>query len=134
MAECSASAVFAALYSLANPSPTEAARITPMITASLPWPRNADATAVTASSTSSGDRNWFISTGSARARCERTALGPIARSRRAASSSGNPPAPLPNRARTSSAGSAAAAAATTGDGTAALSSPVGTATVTGTSL
>jgi hypothetical protein len=37
--------------------PTEAARITPMITASLAWPRKAEASAVTASRISSGDRS-----------------------------------------------------------------------------
>ena len=34
-----------------------------MITASLAWPRNADASAVTASRISSGDPSWLASTG-----------------------------------------------------------------------
>ena len=63
--ECSASAVFAALYSLTNPRPTEAARITPMITASLRWPTKHDASAAPSSSPSSGERSWCQSTASA---------------------------------------------------------------------
>ena len=47
-----------------------------MITASLRSPTKNDATAVTASRISSGERNCRPSTGSARARCERTAFGP----------------------------------------------------------
>jgi len=121
MDECSASAVFAALYSLTNPRPTEATRMTPMITASLPWPRNADASAVTASSSSSGERSWLRSTGHARARYERTAFGPATRSRRAASPAGRPPVPAPSRARTSSPPSVAAWATGTDDGTVAPS-------------
>ena len=58
-----------------------------MITASLAWPRNDDAIAVTASRSNSGERNWLSSTGSARARYERTALGPASCSLRAASAS-----------------------------------------------
>ena len=34
-----------------------------MITASLLWPRNADASAVTASSSNSGEPSWLRSTG-----------------------------------------------------------------------
>ena len=72
-----------------------------MITASLTWPRNADATAVTASSSNNEERSWPRSTGHARARYERTAFGPATRSRRAASPAGRPPVPVPSRARTS---------------------------------
>ena len=105
-----------------------------MITASLAWPRNADATAVTASSSSSGERSWPRSTGHARARYERTAFGPTTRSRRAASSAGRPPATLPSRARTSAVPSVAACATAIDDGTIAPSLWPETATAMGTSL
>jgi hypothetical protein len=114
--------------------PTEATRITPMITASLVSPRKADATAVAASRTSNGERSWLASTDSACTRRERTALGPTAASRRAASSSGRPPGPLPSRPRTSSAADAAASAAVTGDGTTARSWRLGIATAMAASL
>ena len=105
-----------------------------MITASLAWPRNADARAVTASRSSSGDRSWLNSTGHARARYERTAFGPTTRSRRAASPSARPSVPLPSRAKTSEASSAAASTAVTGGGTGILSLLSETATATRTSL
>ena len=105
-----------------------------MITASLAWPRNADATAVTASSASSGERSWPRSTGHARARYERTAFGPTTRSRRAASSADRPLVPVPSRATTSPAPSVAACATAIDDGTVALSLWPETATAMGTSL
>ena len=46
--ECSASAARSARYSLTNPSPTDASKITPMITASVRSPRKNEASAVTA--------------------------------------------------------------------------------------
>ncbi len=55
--ECSASAAFSARYSLTNPNPTDSARITPMITASLRSPTKYDATAATSNSPSSGERS-----------------------------------------------------------------------------
>jgi hypothetical protein len=72
-------------------------------TASLPWPRKSDTSAVTASKASSGERIWLIGTGSARARYERTASGPATCSWRSASPSGRPPSPLPSRDKTSAA-------------------------------
>lgn len=105
-----------------------------MITASLAWPTKADARAVTASKTSSGERSWRASTGRARARCDRTAFGPAVCSLRCASSSGRPPGPLPSRSITSVTESAAAAAAVSGDGEAEPSLRLGTTTVTDTSL
>jgi hypothetical protein len=104
-----------------------------MITASLRWPRRVDARAVTASRSSNGDRSWRASTGSARARCERTAFGPTTRSRRAASSSGRPQCRSPaGQGRQQP--PVRRPPATVSDGTAALSSRLGTATATGTSL
>jgi hypothetical protein len=55
--ECSASAAFSARYSLTNPRPTDSARITPMITASLRSPTKYDATAAASNSPSSGERS-----------------------------------------------------------------------------
>src|SRR5215470_14930579 len=134
MLECSASAVFAALYSLANPRPTEATRITPMITASLPWPRNADAKAVTASRISSGDPQL--------AHKHRPRPGPV-RTHRVRAHHLQPPRRLTPRQAPRAASqprqnirnpSAAASTAGTGDGTAVLCLPPETATATATSF
>jgi len=87
-----------------------------MITASLRSPTKNDAQAVTASRISNGDRSCRPSTGKARARCERTAFGPSARSRRAASAAVRPARSLPSLAST--AGTASVPAATTPSGAA----------------
>ena len=105
-----------------------------MISASLRSPTKNDATAVIASKTSSGERNWRPSTGSARARCERTAFGPTVRNRRAASAAARPSSVLPSRASTSAASSDPAAAISNGARPAALPSRAIGATATSTSF
>ena len=79
-----------------------------MTTESVRSPRKKATPAVAASSSRTALRNWRPRIGSARARWVRTAFGPAAASRRAASAALNPEALLPSRARTSSAGNAAA--------------------------
>jgi hypothetical protein len=101
---------------MTKPSPTEASKITPMITASLRSPTKNDAQAVTASRISNGERSCRPSTGNARAQCERTAFGPSTRRRRDASAVVRPARPLSSLASTS--GTAIEPAATTPSGAA----------------
>ena len=61
-----------------------------MMTASVRSPTKADAPPWRPAATAAGNTVRFISTGHARARCERTAFGPTTLSRRFASSSGRP--------------------------------------------
>ena len=110
-------------YSLTKPGPTEASRITPMITASPRSPAKNDAQAVTASRISSGDRSCRPGTGKARARCERTAFGPSARSRRAASAGVSPARSLPSLASTPGTASGPAAITPSGAADTGLASP-----------
>ena len=88
-----------------------------MITASPRSPTKNDAQAVTASRISNGDRSCRPSTGNARAPCERTAFGPSARRRRAASAAVRP-APVRCSSRASTPGTASEPAATTPSGAA----------------
>src|SRR5260370_945208 len=108
--ECRASAAFAARYSFTKPSPTDAAKMTPMIRASLRSPTKYDAAAVTASRIRSGDRIWRPRTRSPRARSDPTAFGPVTASRSAASASVSPVRLLARRASASSGVSDAASA------------------------
>ena len=54
MSECIASAARSARYSLANPRPTDATTITPMMAASTPWPTKAETAAAASRSHSRG--------------------------------------------------------------------------------
>ena len=62
ISECIASAARSARYSLANPRPTDAATITPMMTASSPSPTKPDTAAAASSSHNNGLRSWRAST------------------------------------------------------------------------
>ena len=62
ISECIASAARSARYSLTNPRPTDAATITPMMTASRPSPTTADTAAAARSSHNNGLVSWRAST------------------------------------------------------------------------
>ena len=106
--ECSASAARSARYSLAKPSPMLAARMVPMISASVRSPSTYETTAVTSSSTSSALRSWWPRTPRARAWWVRTALGPYSARRRFASAGVSPSGPVPSAASTAVASRVAA--------------------------
>ena len=90
MPECMASAARSARYSFVKPRPTEAATISPMMTASGASPTRADTAAAARSSHNSGLSSWRARTGQALAWWERTALGPTSVARRTASSDVRP--------------------------------------------
>ena len=85
ISECIASAARSARYSLANPRPTDAATITPMMRASSPSPTTPDTAAAASNSHSNGLCSWRDSTDHALARWERTAFGPKTSDRAATS-------------------------------------------------
>ena len=62
ISECIASAARSARYSLTNPRPTDAATITPMMSASSPSPTTADTAAAASNSHSNGLRSWRANT------------------------------------------------------------------------
>ena len=86
-----------------------------MITASLPWPRKADARAVAASSRSSGERSWLISTGTHAPGTNAPRSGPRPQPPRRLSL-GQAIGAAPQPVQDVSAASAAASTARTGDG------------------
>ncbi len=118
ISECIASAARSARYSLTNPRPTDAATITPMMTASSPSPTTADTAAAASSSHSNGLCSWRDSTDHALAWCERTAFGPNSSDRAATSAVVSPDGRDPTASSTWSGASAAAASI---DGTEAAS-------------
>src|SRR5271165_5071954 len=109
--ECNAAAAFSARYSLKNPSPTLAARMTAMITASVRSPRKYDAAAVTTSRISTAFWNWRPSTAQALTRWVRMTLDPNRAKRFAACALDNPAAEVSSHPSTCSTGAAATASA-----------------------
>ena len=108
ISECIASAARSARYSLTNPRPTDAATITPMITASIPWPTNADTSAAVSNSHNRGLRSCRMKTDQALAWWERTAFGPKMSARWDTSSVLSPDIRLPSASSTCSGAEAAA--------------------------